>query len=352
MIKFRCGSCNQKLGVPDEYAGRRVKCTKCGEVTIVPEVVEFAIQPEMPIEDAGGDRGFNEDLLISVEDGPAVEVAKPEPSLELEEAGGQAIGDSRGAAAIASMSRRKQEAVSERKFPWPIDVLLYPASGQGLGNIALIIIVQFLSVLFCCVGWIFNILIYAYMYWYFCECIRDSAVGGLRAPSALGGDRELLGEFWECLRLIVCYLFFFGPATIYRAYYMFSEAEMSNEIYWILYGYGVFFFPMGILAVVMFGSISGVNPILIVRSIISTFVQYCGFVVLFYGLGFLFNAGVGAMAAATAAGAASGSIAGGIMKFIILIIATRVGFIWMLFVTGHLLGWFYWKYKEKLYWEV
>ncbi len=58
---------------------------------------------------------------------------------------------------------------------------------------------------------------------------------------------------------------------------------------------------MSILAVVMFDSINGVNPILIVRSIISTFVQYCGFVALVYGLGILFNVGVGAMTAAAAA---------------------------------------------------
>lgn len=42
MIKFRCPSCNQKLGVPDEYAGKRVRCTRCKEATQVP-------QPELPV---------------------------------------------------------------------------------------------------------------------------------------------------------------------------------------------------------------------------------------------------------------------------------------------------------------
>ena len=36
MIKFHCDACNQKLGVPAEYAGKKVKCTKCGKAHIVP----------------------------------------------------------------------------------------------------------------------------------------------------------------------------------------------------------------------------------------------------------------------------------------------------------------------------
>lgn len=36
MIKFRCPHCKQKLGVPDEYASRRVRCSKCSEPLTVP----------------------------------------------------------------------------------------------------------------------------------------------------------------------------------------------------------------------------------------------------------------------------------------------------------------------------
>ena len=39
MIKFRCSHCQQKLGVPDEYAGRRVRCSKCNQPSIVPKAV-------------------------------------------------------------------------------------------------------------------------------------------------------------------------------------------------------------------------------------------------------------------------------------------------------------------------
>lgn len=36
MIKFRCPHCQQKLGVPEAYAGRRIRCNKCSEPSVVP----------------------------------------------------------------------------------------------------------------------------------------------------------------------------------------------------------------------------------------------------------------------------------------------------------------------------
>jgi hypothetical protein len=36
LIKYHCQRCGQKLGVPDEYAGRRVRCTKCNEPSVAP----------------------------------------------------------------------------------------------------------------------------------------------------------------------------------------------------------------------------------------------------------------------------------------------------------------------------
>ncbi|MBN1127195.1 MAG: hypothetical protein JXA82_19495 [Sedimentisphaerales bacterium] len=36
MIKFRCVKCNQKMGVKDDWAGKRVRCARCQEPCIVP----------------------------------------------------------------------------------------------------------------------------------------------------------------------------------------------------------------------------------------------------------------------------------------------------------------------------
>ena len=48
MIKFRCPNCQQKLGVPDKYAGRRVRCNKCSQPCDVPHPAADAetTQPE------------------------------------------------------------------------------------------------------------------------------------------------------------------------------------------------------------------------------------------------------------------------------------------------------------------
>lgn len=46
MIKYVCPSCHQKLGVPDNYAGHRVRCNKCSVPSIVPKpVTEVVITP-------------------------------------------------------------------------------------------------------------------------------------------------------------------------------------------------------------------------------------------------------------------------------------------------------------------
>ncbi len=36
MIKFHCVHCNHKLGVPDEWAGKRIRCSRCKETSLVP----------------------------------------------------------------------------------------------------------------------------------------------------------------------------------------------------------------------------------------------------------------------------------------------------------------------------
>lgn len=50
MIKYHCPKCNQKLGVPDNYAGRRVRCNKCSEPSIVPKpLTEIDITAALPV---------------------------------------------------------------------------------------------------------------------------------------------------------------------------------------------------------------------------------------------------------------------------------------------------------------
>ena len=87
MIKFRCSNCNQKLGVPEEYAGRRVRCTKCRQVATVPEPEPELIEIEQPFVDATVDETFSSGMWIdelassNIEAGPIVEVERPQRPL-------------------------------------------------------------------------------------------------------------------------------------------------------------------------------------------------------------------------------------------------------------------------------
>jgi len=91
------------------------------------------------------------------------------------------------------LQAEQDERTGERKLLWLIDIFLYPVSVPGLTNLAIFIGVPLLvSAVTFLLGplaftltipiIIVNILIRLYMYWYFAECIRDSGIGGLRAP--------------------------------------------------------------------------------------------------------------------------------------------------------------------------
>jgi hypothetical protein len=102
---------------------------------------------------------------------------------------------------------------------------------------------------------------------------------------------------------------------------------------------------MGILAVVMFDSVNGLKPTLLVRSIVSTFLSYCGLVILFYGLGVLF---IGLLVRMR-----SVSIRGSLFSWLFLFyIFSNIFFIYFLLISGHLLGRFFYRFEDKLYWEV
>ena len=44
MVKFRCANCKQKIGVPEEYAGKRVRCPRCKQAATVPHATDVAVE--------------------------------------------------------------------------------------------------------------------------------------------------------------------------------------------------------------------------------------------------------------------------------------------------------------------
>jgi len=73
VIKFRCEDCGQKMGVPEKYAGRAVKCTKCGHGVNVPELEPVEppeIDPSELVEVGSADEPFDDyDLEEALADG-------------------------------------------------------------------------------------------------------------------------------------------------------------------------------------------------------------------------------------------------------------------------------------------
>lgn len=332
IVTFQCGNCGRNINVSKKYAGKRGKCPKCGNIIVIPEIEDG--KPVTSQIESGT-------LLIS----PAGSVL--DPSLfKIPPEGDRATtlpdGYNGLSGSAQELVRRPEEAeaeaASQRKLPWIIDIFLYPISVPGLTVLGIIILIPLLISIVAMLmgplgffvsipGFFINIVIGLYLYWYLVECIRDSALGGLRAPETLGTTPGLGEMFSQTLNIFVCFIIFIGPVSIYFLY-----TRKIDPIFWALAGFAIFFFPMGLLAVIVFDSFSALNPIVLIGSIFSTFFQYCGLVLLFIVVGFL-------------AGRVP-EIPSPILGFGFYCLS-----IYLTFVGAHLLGRFYWKYQGKLNWE-
>ncbi|MHC4694206.1 MAG: hypothetical protein ACYS67_15800, partial [Planctomycetota bacterium] len=232
--------------------------------------------------------------------------------------------------------------VGKRKLPAFIDVFLYPTSFWGMIYLAIFIGVIFLldtvekmfpdylACLFWLLTLVIRIFVVLFVYWYFAECVRNSAEGGLRAPKVIGDVPPAGDMFRQMVDIICCLIVFFGPCLFYVLI-----ALQTDIIFWLLLIYGIFLFPMALMGIVVFDSMSGLNPRLIYKSISKTFWPYCGLVLLFIAAVLLIIV--------------LGQKVKGSGYLVILV---RCAAFYLLFVAAHLLGRFYWKYQEKLKWDV
>jgi hypothetical protein len=274
--------------------------------------------------------------------------------------------------------KAKVEQAGKRKYPAVIDVFLYPFSMPAIGFlcvifgvplvmyiirefilVAILILPAFVILLFghFIVDILIEIVLALYLLWYYCQCIRDSGEGGVRAPETIAIAPSFGEIFLQCLKFWMCLVICFGPFLHY-SYSLFSEVlekaslwgqfpsvapavmMQGSFISLLLLILGIFLFPMVLLSVVMFDSFWGFNPILIIRSIFSTFLQYCGLLLLYLGMWVLLF---------------------GVMLFLRKYFYMPIAFngfvgrfigIYICLVSSHLLGRFYWRYEKKLNWDV
>ena len=375
MIEFRCKNCGQRIKAQDKLSGRRVRCPKCSNIVVVSAAGGAEL---VPSQGGSGDLKVSSDLDHLVFDVP--------PKAEAPEAGikdgepGKRFEEMRGLE--AGLRTEEEEKVSERKLPWFIDIFLYPTSTAGLTMLGIIIglplvmkimtnVMQaaalvfgplyIFGVLFMCLSIIVNIVIALYLYWYLALCVRDSAEGNLRAPDVLVNSPSLGDMVGQLFKLFGCFMIFVLAIYLYIArfegfgksfwaslfYTLFlipvelPAAVVGDVIFWVLLFLVVFLFPMTLLAVVMFDSFTAFNPVLILGSIYSTFFRYCGLVLVFCGLC--------VPIAITRKIVTERMVSAQFQLFPYIV---RLISIYLLMVGAHLLGRFYWRYKEKLYWEV
>jgi len=329
-IRFYCDNCGYKSTVSESYAGKNIRCPKCYYIIFIPKIKSTGTTGQSsPVKPKTSSQYSDYDLtLLNISEKERISTFQRGQTSTSEE--------------TAKYEQEEIELVDERRLPWLVDIFLYPFSIPGLKSLAIFIGVPLLidilgtilpiqlSCLFWLVTMVIHIVIFFYIYWYFTECVRDSADGGVRAPEGLGATPGFMGMFWQAVNVIGCLAVFFVPFVLYML-----VARRADIIFWLLLIYAAFLLPMGLLAVIMFDSAIGLNPRLLIRSISRTFFPYCGLVLLFVTPVVV----IGMLHAEMQESRLWSFIIRSVMTYLVL-------------VAAHLLGRFYWRYQEKFNWDL
>jgi hypothetical protein len=318
MIHLQCQHCGAKLRVPESHAGKASRCPKCRNKLAVPQTTEPPADEELHLIPAVAPPSRGDALLD-----------RPQPADDSEEARRR-----EEELLQAAGVKPSPEHTGKRQLPWPIDILLYPANMAGLTTLAVIVGIPLLlslsGLLVLAVPFLglllfgADILIYVYAAWYFTECVYDSGMGGTRAPQGLdvSGMGEMASRVGYTLLVVIPFVL---PVLVYLLI-----TRRADAVFWALLAWMVVFLPMGLLAMIMQDSISALNPLMLLGSIFRVFVPYVGFVLL---LGVI--------------------VVGWVLLWPFLTMVPVVGFVAILygaFILAHLLGRFYWRYRDRLDW--
>lgn len=245
------------------------------------------------------------------------------------------------------------------KLPWFVDGLLYPISISGIIHLLIFLLAPFLiglisryvlSSIFL-LGGILSLLLYllflGYVFFYLGYCIFHSAKGGWRAPDISFVHTPDKADVATQLFLVFgCLAVCFWPCAVY-----YSFTERADLIFWLLFVFGNLFFPMALLAGVLFDSFDALNPVLIALSIYRTLLPYIWLVPLFCLLNVLV---LWLLSKLPLPGGPNQMLNYG---FIIVdylchrsFVYKTAGPIYLATVAAHFLGRFYWRHKDKLNW--
>lgn len=319
MIRLNCPGCGYGLQVKEAHTGKRGRCPKCNQVILVPMATTHSPQPTTPAKEEEEEVTFPEGEMRLKErplDGPKAEAtppawAVPEPP-----------------------APTPHEPKGLRKHPWPLDVILYPTSMSGLLNLAVfggflllnVVMARVYSLYGGILRLIPGILITAYLTYYLAECVRDSADGGTRAPDNLTSMPDFKDASLQVQGLLLAALAFGMPAGLYAL-----VRWRIDPMFWTLLGCAGFFFPMALLSVILFDSVSGLNPRYWLISVTRAFIPYLGLVL-----------------ALTSIIAVTVWVVRSMAGFLLLALVI----LYMVMIGAHLLGRFYFRYERQIGWDI
>lgn len=334
MMHLQCEHCGQKLQVPETRAGKIGRCPRCkGRVTVPPvSAPEPPVAPEQPPAPTQADSGPLNAALFDLSQPQTSEEQGPDARLREQEA-------------LTRLGfAPPPNYTGERKFPWPIDILLYPVSTPGLTALAIIVgiplllhlvlrLVPFVAPVAYLPCFIIRLVIGLYAGWYLAECVSDSAQGGTRVPEVFGSDIGLSGMWSRVSYLLAVCIIYLLPAALYPMY-----IGRRDAVFAVLLAWAVLFFPMGLLAMVMHDDTSVLNPLFLLGSIFRVCLPYLGLLLLIAALGLLF----------WLIGRLSGQ--GPPPLWLDLLGFFIIGY--LPFILAHLLGRFYWRYRARFDWDL
>jgi len=326
-VRFNCENCGYKSTVSESYAGKNIRCPNCYYIIFISKKESTGTT-----QTSSGYSDYDSSLLNIQEQNilkhrQMVEYIASEQAAESEE---------------EEEPPQETDPAARRKAPWFIDIFLYPLNKSGLKHLALFILVPPLFNLLAGIlpsifvylvliaGCIVNFLIFLYMYWYLVECVRESAYGWVRAPLGFGGLPTLRDMFEQVVNIIGCLAVFFVPFVLYMLI-----AQKTGIMFWLLLIWAVSLYPMTLLSVLLHDSERGINFRKFTKSISNTFFPYCGLVLLFVLTVVLIS---------RIPLEITESLPGNCIFRFVIIYAALIG--------AHLLGRFYWRYQNKLNWDL
>jgi DNA-directed RNA polymerase subunit RPC12/RpoP len=300
MVHFLCSHCGAKLKVPQAHAGKTGRCPHCqGKITVPPMPVPEVPTPRpVPKPTDSADPAYDAALLdLSHKDRVSNEATSR--SHLLDESG-------------------EESAPSDgSRLPWPIDIFLYPLDLAGIIHLVSLWLLVFLLCPFIMgflgLGTEFAPIVYTLpVAWWW----RNTETAPAAFPNVW-----FRPVFRICGRV--------ARSGRCRIYIVREQRRYGNRR---------LFFPMVLLTAVVFDSYDALNPLLILGSILRTFLPYCGLVLLLTG-------GAWLLVKMNFRFYSFRSLPTG--PFFI-----RAAQLYLLFVAVGLLGRFYQRHKKRLDWGI